>query len=252
MLDKTWQILRALELALVIAAFLWFGWSTMKINADQQLEVLKGVRQDVEARAKQSADLTQLLRREIELRAAQSDALTQIIGTLRKGEGFAVGAEILKIVFSPQQKCFSEDQYFMIEFLAEVFNAASEIKADKDAFINLTRKRSGCAEAPATGAEARDGYVVLGVPAVVSGRIKEFTNFTVHAPAEGIDLEKRSKNILLKPKFDMNIRANTNDIGLGLNPSIGLIPASKCAGLTDFIADLRGNAWARVVVADCQ
>jgi hypothetical protein len=197
--------------------------------------------------------MVELMRVEQVLRAKQSESLMAFMSTLKKGEGYAVGLEILKIVFSPQQKCFTEDQYFILKILADTFNAASDHKADPLVFMELIKKRAGCKEVAPISSASKEGYVVLGVPSNSGGRILEFTNFDVAGVLERNADPRRMnlKQVVLKPKFDMNIRANTQDIELGGNSPIGIIKSDQCAAMTEFIPSLRGNSWGRISIRDC-
>jgi hypothetical protein len=228
-LEKLWRALAGVQLLLAIVVFLVYGWHEKRISADVQ-------------------------KQDIDLRKAEIETLRVAFNTLRKSDSYLIGGEILKIVFSPDRECLTEDQYLVIDFLTDLYNRNTEAPAPREMFLEVMKRRPGCVQKiPDPASTATDGFVVLGAPrfscADCSSRhFVEFTNFTVLSSLDGA--AKLPKPAVVRAKLDIFLRTNTNDIRSGTNPPLRTLKAGQCVEVKDYV-EQRGNTWGAVTLRDC-
>ncbi len=119
MLAKLLDWLKAIQLLIAIFVFVVYGWHQQQVDAD-------------------------LRSKDMDYRKAEIEVLTQAVLSLKKSDSYLVGNEILKIVFSPDQKCFTADQYVLVEFMADIYAKVSDVPSPKEKFLQLARHRPGC------------------------------------------------------------------------------------------------------------
>jgi hypothetical protein len=311
-LTKLLTGLQVIQLLILIGVFVWVGWDKELVLAEKErlslqtqkrttdLDVrerelsvkLKQLSVDREGYEKAVAEERAQSQKErerheraladltIQLNKVQQETLRQLSESARRSELYALGTELVKIV-SSQQQCLTEDQYFIVDFVADLFNKNSPVEFDSAHLQALARGRKGCEKsiaAPVTGS-LLTGFVVLGAAeydcAEVADeeskdsvedeaeqkeddtkqrcKIKDFKNFSVKEGLDNIeDLLDMSdqKGAIVQAKRDTNIRANKHDYGLRNNPIIGKLPASECAEIQELYY-ARGNMWARVHLSKC-
>ena len=200
MLNKLLNGLQAVQLLIVIGIFIWVGGDKERVVAEKErlaLEVekrtteftvkekqltvdLKQLQFEREAREKLIAEERALREKEIaqhekafadlaqQLNEVQQETLKQLTNSARRAELYALGTEMVKIV-SSQQQCLTEDQYFVIDFVADLFNKSSPVELDGAHLQALARRRKGCEKAiatPITGS-LLSGFVLLGKATMV-------------------------------------------------------------------------------------
>ncbi len=232
-IGRLWQFLNAVQLLIAICVFLWYGWEQKKIDADTQ-------------------------RTDIELRKAEFDTLAVAIGALKKSDSYLIGSEVLKIIFSPDRECLTEDQYMVIDFLAELYNKTADLPVPRETFLAVMKKRPACLKQdPIVVSTATNGYLVVGTPKFsciqcTGRRVVDFSNFSVVFGLERATLiGGLESGAIIKAKIDINLRTNTTDIETGNNPVLRTISAGQCASVKESFPQLRGNTWAAVTLRDC-
>jgi hypothetical protein len=252
--------LQAAQLIMVIGVFVWYGWEKEKLAVEQQRREAK-TQQDLIASSAEREKLARELQIQTMASArAQQDVFVQLVTTFKRAEQYAVGTEILKII-SGQQECFTEDQYYVIEFLTDIFKkATTEIEIDAEAFLTLARKRKSCVEAVPANVSATTGMTVIGAPkprCLAARRPPvasdcqgvEFTNYLVVTGGEKVDAAGRlQKGSVVRAKRDIHLRTNTTDITLGGNLILGRVLEGQCAEVQESFPQVRGNTWARVSI----
>jgi hypothetical protein len=255
--------LQAAQLVMVIGVFVWYGWEKEKLAVEQQRREAKA-QQDLIASSAEREKLTRELQVQTMASArAQQEIFVQLVTTFKRAEQYAVGTEILKII-SGQQECFTEDQYYVIEFLTDLFRkATSEVEIDAEAFLSLAKKRKSCAEAIPANVGATTGMTVIGapkarctgvrrIPATSDCQGVEFTNFLVVTGSDKVEATGRlQKGSIVRAKRDIHLRSNTSDISLGGNLILGRVLEGQCAEVQESFPLLRGNTWARVAIRSC-
>jgi len=235
------SFLNITQLLIAIVVFLWYGWEEKKINARLQ-------EKDVELRMS-----------EAELKKTESETLQAAVKAMKSSDSYLIGGEILKVIFSRDQPCLTEDQYMVVDFLAELYNKTAETPAPREMFLDVMRKRPNCiASMPPVISNATDGYVVVGTPkyscpACITRRVIDFSNFGVLSGLEGTTLTgKIPVGAVIKAKIEINLRANSSDIEAGGNPVLRTLQSDQCASVKESLARLRGNnTWASVTLRDC-
>lgn len=246
-IERFWRALAGIQLLLAIIVFVWYGWEEKRLNSDVQ-------QKDIALR-----------QREAELRVVEMDTLRKTmetmsvaIGAIKKTDSYLIGGEILKIIFAPDRECLTEDQYMVIDFLAELYNKTAETPAPREMFLNVMRQRPACLKKmPIVVSTATEGYVVIGSAKYSctdcpTRRVIDFSNFAVLSSLDRTTIiGKLPPGAIVKAKININLRANTTDIELGGNPVLRSLEAGQCALVKESFAQLRGNTWAAVTLGDC-
>lgn len=103
---------------------------------------------------------------------------------------------------------------------------------------------------PASGAlPPGEGFVALGRPTT---EVYAQVNFdrTDGRPATG-DGTVPANGEVLRARWEVNLRANTDLTTSGRNPPVGLIHPGQCVALRAAPVELRGQLWAQVATVDC-
>ncbi len=196
-----------------------------------------------------------------------------------QGTNLVIVNRLLDLFADIRKDCLSEDRTYMVTFLVDVNNTYNDVKFDRNRISSILTAEQHCQSPDATAvqhtglgdgsiplvttkniqelnnslksaapvapialdAEAPDGYVAVGSPAV--------QNFTIVSPPGGSgDIGPKT---LLKAKWSVYLRSNTENTESGLNAIRGLIQENNCVRVLKPYPGIRGQIWAAVKLAGC-
>jgi hypothetical protein len=208
-----------------------------------------------------------------------------------KQETNLIVLEKLLTLFSDVHKdCLTEDRSFFINYLVEINNEYNKVqidltrlgvilgaqrtctrasgKPDENArvvqeqnkgeipFVDKSTIRAvqglllqaGIQAAPTPGGgEAPNGYAAIGI---FDSSNLTFQNFEVLSGTAKVD-GSVSKGTVLKSRWAVYLRANTENTTSGGNPILGLIKEGGCVESLESFPNTRGQTWAAVRLVDC-
>jgi hypothetical protein len=196
-----------------------------------------------------------------------------------QGTNLVIVNRLLDLFSDIRKDCLSDDRMYMVTFLVEVNNTYNDVKFKPDAINSILTAEQHCQSRDATAvkntalgagsiplvtpqniqelnnslksdapvqpipseAEVPDGYVAVGSPTV--------QNFIIVAPPGGLgDVGPRT---LLKAKWSVYLRSNTENTETGNNAIRGLIQQNNCVRVLKPYPGIRGQTWAAVKLAAC-
>jgi hypothetical protein len=108
--------------------------------------------------------------------------------------------------------------------------------------VNKSLQPTAPVKAIASEAELPDGYVAVGTPTN--------QNFTILSSAGGASTNIVAQAVL-KAKWSVYLRSNTDNTETGNNAIRGLIRENQCVRVLQPYPGIRGQTWAAVKLAEC-
>jgi hypothetical protein len=198
--------------------------------------------------------------------------------------------KILNIFAEIHKQCLTEESTFFLDFLVKINNSYNDVKLDSSKLGPILSAQRTCTtsggqidenakivqsayagvipfvdrqnieavqkqlldkgvevSATSNDSHAPDGYVAVGIFDAASN---SFRNFAVKPeavePGGGIKPEA-----VLKARWSVYLRANTQNTDTGGNPILGLIKEGDCVKVISAFPGTRGQTWAAVRLTAC-
>jgi hypothetical protein len=225
--------------------------------------------------AEKQADIAQKMA-DASAKVAEAKQTTQ-------GTNLVIVNRLLDLFADIRKDCLSDDRIYIVTFLVEVNNTYNDVKFKPEAINSILTAQQHCtspdakavqstglgagsipvvtpqniqqlnnslkSDAPVQAitseAELPDGYVAVG-----SLGKEGFRNFSIVSQPVGSDTSIVAQT-LLKARWSVYLRSNTENTETGRNAIRGIIEENKCARVLKPYPGIRGQTWAAVKLAEC-